>query len=299
LLSPRVRQQAPGLATFHGPPTLALRATRAWLVRLDLCYCIAMWCRALTSSLLLAITTSCQRELPVLLYHEVGCGTRDSRDVPTEEFEAQLGYLETHGYRIVPLASILGDASALPPKPAKPVAISFDDGAACLYDAAYPVLRRRSVPFELFLVSDWVAQDAEHRVLQEVGDGEKVPSLIWPEVHAMVDSRLATVGGHGRTHQRLTAADPVQLANEVTVGRQQLAAALGNPVDLFAYPYGAFDVAALQAARRAGYAGAFCVASGTGGRFAYRRRSIHRGLSEADFASRLGDRWILPLLNHN
>jgi peptidoglycan/xylan/chitin deacetylase (PgdA/CDA1 family) len=135
--------------------------------------------------------------------------------------------------------------------------------------------------------------------MQKLEDGEEVPSLNWPEVHAMVDSGLASVGSHGRTHLRLVGASPAQLTDEVETARPQLAEALGHPVDLFAYPYGAFDGAAEKAVRQGGYGGAVVVANGTGGRFAYRRRSIHRDLGEADFAARLGDRRIFPLVNHD
>jgi peptidoglycan/xylan/chitin deacetylase (PgdA/CDA1 family) len=246
--------------------------------------------------MLLTILVGCQRELPVLLYHEVGCGTRDVRDVPPEQFDAQLTYLETHGYQLVPLTRLLQDPKSLP---AHPVALTFDDGAACIHSSAFPLLRKHRAPFEVFLVSDWVAADAEHRVSQPLENGEQVPSLIWPEVRAMVASGLGTVGGHGRSHLRLTGADGRQLENEVGGSRKALGAMLGLPVDLFAYPFGAFDAAAEDAVRRAGFTGAMSVSNGLGGTFAYRRRSIHRDLSESDFAERLHERWILPLLNHD
>jgi peptidoglycan/xylan/chitin deacetylase (PgdA/CDA1 family) len=246
--------------------------------------------------LALAMAAGCQREIPVLLYHEVGCGTHDSRDVPVEQFESQLEYLETHGFKVVPLSRILNAPGDLPPRA---VGLSFDDGAQCLYDAAFPILRKHQMPFELFLVSDWIAADADHRVLQDVADGEKVPSLIRPEVRAMLDSGLATLGGHGRSHVRLSSLDAARLNAEVTGGRDDLAAAFGVPIDLFAYPYGAFDRAALRAVKRAGFGGAFAVGAGSGGRYAYRRRSIHRGLSDQELASRLRPRFVWPLIRHD
>jgi peptidoglycan/xylan/chitin deacetylase (PgdA/CDA1 family) len=240
---------------------------------------------------------SCQREVPVLLFHEVGCDTHDPRDVPPEQLDAELTTLESRGYQPVPLAHILEDHPAdLPPHP---VAITFDDGAACIYSAAFPILQKHHAPFEIFLVSNWVGPDVDHRVPQELSDGEKVPSLVWPEVRAMEESGLLTVGAHGRGHVRLTGSSAAELESEVVGGRKDLARALVGPIDLFAYPYGAFDRAAVQEVKRAGFAGAVAVSTGTGGKYAYRRRSIHRGLSEQDFSAVLGERWIVPFLNHD
>ncbi len=244
----------------------------------------------------LLLLSACQREIPVLLYHEVGCGTHDERDVPPEQLDSELGYLEAHGYHLVTVEQALHPAGPLPDKP---VAISFDDGAACVYAAAFPVLQRHHAPFELFLVSDWIGADGAHRSQQRVGDGEQVPNLVWPEVRAMVASGLARVGAHGRSHSYLRRADVATLESEIAGSRKDIAAALGQPVELFAYPYGAYNPEALQEVRLAGFDAAAAVGNGLGGRYAYRRRSVHRGSSDADFGQMLEGGWILPLLTHN
>jgi peptidoglycan/xylan/chitin deacetylase (PgdA/CDA1 family) len=252
--------------------------------------------RASLRLLVLLQLSACHREIPVLLYHEVGCATHDDRDLPADQLDAELTYLETHGYHLVTVEDALHASASLP---GNPVAITFDDGAACVYSAAFPVLQRHHAPFELFLVSDWIAADAAHRSQQPVGDGEQVQNLIWPEVRAMVDTGLAHIGAHGRNHTYLRRADLPTLESEIAGSRKDLAAALGRPIELFAYPYGAYNLEAMQEVRLAGFTGALAVGNGLGGRFAYRRRSVHRGASEAQFADMLEGGWILPLLNHN
>src|SRR3974390_2159465 len=97
----------------------------------------------------------CQREVPVLLYHAVGCGTADPLDVPVEQFEAQLDDVARRGYRFVPLSELVAgwEHGA---RQEKVVALTFDDGPACLFSAAFPVLRRRRIPFTLFLTEAWL-----------------------------------------------------------------------------------------------------------------------------------------------
>ncbi|MHB8418168.1 MAG: polysaccharide deacetylase family protein [Myxococcales bacterium] len=242
----------------------------------------------------LLLAASCRREVPVLLYHEVGCGTHDVRDVPADEFDHQLSWLEGHGFRFVTAAEALRSAAR-----GREVAVTFDDGAACVYSAAFPILRSHRAPFELFLVSDWISSDPGSRHLQPLEDGEQVATLAWPEVKAMAASGLAQVGAHGRNHLYLRRLGDAALTSEVAGSRQDLAAVLGTPVDLFAYPFGAFNEAVLEAVRLSGFTGAYSVGVGVGGAFAYRRRSVHRGLSDAAFERLLADRWILPLVNHD
>ncbi|HUB05541.1 MAG TPA: polysaccharide deacetylase family protein [Myxococcales bacterium] len=240
--------------------------------------------------------TACRAEVPVLLYHEVGCGTHDARDVPAAQLDEELSWLEGHGYHYVTARDALTPGAALP---AQPVAITFDDGAACLYSAAFPVLQKHHAPFELFLVSGWVTADPASRHLQKLEDGEEVSTLVWPEVAVMARSGLASLGAHGRGHLYLRRLGGAALTDEVAGSRQDVAAAAGAPVDLFAYPFGAFDSSTLEAVRLSGYAGAYAVGVGPGGTFAYRRRSVHRGLSDDDFARLLSRRWIFPLWNHD
>ncbi|MHB1846980.1 MAG: polysaccharide deacetylase family protein [Deltaproteobacteria bacterium] len=238
---------------------------------------------------------ACQREVPVLLYHEVGCGTQDPRDVPVDELDRELGWLAEDGRTIVPASALLEPEKL----PAKPVVLTFDDGAACIYRAAFPVLRRHRAPFTVFLPSAWIAPDDAHRQWQPLGDGERVQTLVWPEVRELVESGLGTVGAHGQRHLYLRRASEEELRGEIFESKTALASKLGVPVDLFAYPFGAFGNTAVEAVRDAGYKAAFSVGAGVGGRFGYRRRSIHRGADRAAFEASLRPRRIWPVLNYD
>jgi peptidoglycan/xylan/chitin deacetylase (PgdA/CDA1 family) len=243
--------------------------------------------------------TACQREVPVLLYHAVGCGTSDQLDVPVEQFEAQLVDAIQQGYRFVPLSQLVAGWEQGARPPGATLALTFDDGAGCLFAAAFPILQRHRIPFTLFLTGDWLGSDPDRRHIEDVNAHTRWPSLDWPEVRAMVASGLAEVGSHGLHHLYLPRASESEAQAEVITSRLMLAEGLGAPVDLFAYPFGAFDRASLSLVRSAGYRAAFAVGVGTGGRYAYRRRSIHRDQSPHDFKSQLSTRWILPILNHD
>jgi peptidoglycan/xylan/chitin deacetylase (PgdA/CDA1 family) len=248
-----------------------------------------------------AIATACQREVPVLLYHAVGCGTSDPLDVPVDQFEAQLADALRSGHRFLPLSQLVaGRERGEVPDP-KTLALTFDDGAACLFSEAFPVLQRLKIPFTLFLTVDWLGGDPKRRPIEKVNEHTSWPGLAWPEVRQMVASGLAEVGSHGVHHLYLPRASEAELQTEIATSRQALAEGLDTDatVDLFAYPFGAFNRYDIRRVRAAGYRAAFSVGAGTGGLFAYCRRSIHRDISMKAFEGQLDTRWILPLINHD
>ncbi len=75
-------------------------------------------------------------------------------------------------------------------------------------------------------------------------------SLMWSEVEEMEKSAWVSFGAHTMHHPMLTSlTDPLEVNYEVGESRKVLEEKLGHSVRTFAYPYGAFSDAALNAVR--------------------------------------------------
>ena len=103
-----------------------------------------------------------------------------------------------------------------------------------------------------------------------------------------------TLGGHSWSHANLAALDAPRLATELTEPLAWLRERVRTVVPWHAYPYGLQSAAARQAARAAGYAGAFLVDGGwlardwsAGDLFALPRLNVPAGVSRNGFALRL------------
>src|SRR5690606_7240136 len=71
------------------------------------------------------------------------------------------------------------------------------------------------------------------------------------ELHAMAASGLVRYGSHTRTHFRCRqGASETQLEEEIGASRTEIAARVGQPVDLFCFPNGDFTPAALRVVRK-------------------------------------------------
>ncbi|HEY6115786.1 MAG TPA: polysaccharide deacetylase family protein [Candidatus Dormibacteraeota bacterium] len=156
-----------------------------------------------------------------------------------ENFTAQLDYLEQNGYTVIPLERLVdcleGQGEALPPRA---VVITVDDGWLCAYTRIAPELRRRGMPFTLFVYP------------HIVGRGEHAVS--WPQVEELAGEGV-DVESHTLTHPFLTQLDPVAVDRELAESREEIERHTHEPVRFLSYPYGDYNPAVMESAQRSGY----------------------------------------------
>jgi peptidoglycan/xylan/chitin deacetylase (PgdA/CDA1 family) len=141
---------------------------------------------------------------------------------------------------VLPLEELL-DARSPGPKDGKPgAAITFDDGHADNYQYALPLLERYGVPATFFLTAGYIDRDPEvmgrFQFLRRAPAADLEP-LTWTQVREMAGLGFA-VGGHTYSHANLTHLNSGQLEFEIRHGRELLQQRTGQPVNVFAYPFG-------------------------------------------------------------
>jgi hypothetical protein len=171
--------------------------------------------------------------VPIFRYHAVGAAAPGQASpelfVGSEDFGAQMDWLEDHGYEAVGLETVQRawfDGGTLP---SKPVVLSFDGVRGDLLSVVLPDLRRRGWPGVLVLAAGAGASaDGPVRRLLAAG---------WE-----LEAEAAEPGGEGKRFE----------------------ARFGVPVRDYAFPPGEFDEAAVPAVEAAGYAGATATGGGFG-----------------------------------
>jgi peptidoglycan/xylan/chitin deacetylase (PgdA/CDA1 family) len=196
--------------------------------------------------LLPATASAAERRAAVLCYHEVDPVSRARFSISERNFIEQLDYLERAGFTVIPLSMLVeylaGERETLPPNP---VVITVDDGYECTYSVIYPEMRRRGLPFTVFIYPRFV------------GGGRR--AITWPQIREMarngVDIESHTMSHPflpRRWHQRMSSAEyEVLLDRELRGSRKLLERETGRRVQFLAYPYGAYD--SKLAARLASY----------------------------------------------
>ena len=160
---------------------------------------------------------------------------------PPRVFAAQMdamahaGYATITGTRLV--EHLLHDA----PLPPTPVAVTFDDASQGQYTNALPILRRHRFVATFFVMTvvldkpGWLSRDQVRRL----------------------DQAGMTIGVHTWDHHRVTTYTRSDWVRQLERPKAELEDLVGHRLEMFAYPYGAWNSAVLPHVQQAGYRAAF------------------------------------------
>lgn len=179
--------------------------------------------------------------------------------------EFQVRLLRAAGYRLLTLREALAATG-------RRAVISFDDGYRDNAEIAAAVLGRLGVSATVFVVSSDVGRAGVR--WEESGDKSPGDLMDWDDLRRLQD-RGWEIGSHGHQHVHLARRAPNEQAEIVRLGRETIARRLGSAPRSFAYPYGSFDDATVDAVRRAGFECAVTALRGANGPGVDRYR-LHR-----------------------
>jgi peptidoglycan/xylan/chitin deacetylase (PgdA/CDA1 family) len=185
--------------------------------------------------------------VPVLCYHQVReqspADSAGARPLicPPGVLEGHLRALTEAGMHPVTSSQLVDHLELGTALRDKPVMLSFDDASGGQYTNALPILQRLGMPATFFVMTvvldrpNWLSRD---------------------DVRAL-DAAGMTIASHTWDHHPLTKYGDKDWPTQLVKPRAQLEQIVGHDVDLFAYPYGLWNTAALPHVQAAGYRAAF------------------------------------------
>ncbi|KAB7628165.1 polysaccharide deacetylase family protein [Alkalilimnicola sp. S0819] len=174
----------------------------------------------------------------VLMYHRFGEDELPATNIRLAQFEQQLEYIASAGYRVWPLARIAEHLREGRELPDRVLAITVDDAYASVYHEAFPRLRSRGWPFTVFVSTDPVDQGLRGY-------------MSWPQLRELHEAGVA-LANHSASHAHLVRrlageSEPdwrARVQADIQRAERRLREELGprvNGARLFAYPYGDYD----------------------------------------------------------
>jgi peptidoglycan/xylan/chitin deacetylase (PgdA/CDA1 family) len=199
--------------------------------------------------------------LPILMYHVIQPEPMPGSNlaVPISRFQGQVAYLRKSGYQSIALADLIDRLRCGKPLPRRPVVFTFDDALDSVMENAFPILHGAGFTATVFVVSQAVGRH------NHWDDGKNLPRRACLDAGQIRRLRAEgwEIGSHGATHASLQNLPPDPMRVETLGSKHELENILGAPVNVFCYPYGAWDATAEAAVREAGYAAACSVSPGT------------------------------------
>jgi peptidoglycan/xylan/chitin deacetylase (PgdA/CDA1 family) len=154
--------------------------------------------------------------------------------VTPELFAAHMSHLAEHGYRSVTVRELVERAfERREPLEPRTVAITFDDGFADFYSAAWPELLRHRLTATIFIATGYVGRASAW--LASMGEGGR-PMLTWPQIEEISAAGIEC-GAHGHHHLQLDTVPAARARSDIQTSKALLEEAAG-PVTSFAYPHG-------------------------------------------------------------
>ncbi len=191
--------------------------------------------------------------VPVLLYHhirpqaEAALKRQDSLNVYPGFFDLQMKYLIEHGYNTIfadVLINSLKTHSALPPKS---ILVTVDDGYRDFSQDAFPIVQKYGIKVNLMIATGLIG-------------GED--NMSWDQINQIKQSGLAYFVDHTWSHYAIGYGNMDKIQFEIKTAKQQLEEHTGQPVNIFAYPYGSFNNNAISILQIDGFSGAFSTIPG-------------------------------------
>jgi peptidoglycan/xylan/chitin deacetylase (PgdA/CDA1 family) len=187
--------------------------------------------------------------VPVLTYHRVAplsaVGLTDLKVDPAN-FVAELAALRKGGYHPITQAELFNALYRSEALPSKPIIISVDDGYVDDVTRILPALQRFHMVATFFVITGRMTE----------------PGFLSAVQIRELEQAGMDIGDHTAHHVDLRAITPSELQMETAGSRKVLERVLGHPVYFFAYPFGDFNAAVLQAVHAAGFTMAYTTAGG-------------------------------------
>lgn len=201
-----------------------------------------------------------EKLISILCYHHIDFFKPTIYSCSLQSFDQQIKTLTNAGFSFVSLADIENYYYHNKPLPDKSIAITFDDANKSVYTKAYPYLKKKNIPFAVFVYPTIV----NHKY-----------SCTWQELQEMSNSGVI-IGSHSYWHPLLTnpkKSDGVSspkgyldwLHLQTMESKRIITAHLGVQVKYFSIPFGAADTTVLAAIKKAGYTLNLNVTGGTNG----------------------------------
>lgn len=192
-------------------------------------------------------------QVPVLLYHHIeplsiaqNLG-HAQLTVDSDYFDQQMAYLAANGYHSISaeeLADALIRHVTLPPKS---ILITLDDGYEDNYTYAFQILKKYNIVGN-FMISTGLIENKGY--------------MTWNQLKEISGNPLMRIYNHTWSHAYLSKESKEKIQFEIATANDQLKNNLDKNINIFTYPYGAFNQTIIEILKTNGFTAAFSTIHG-------------------------------------
>lgn len=180
----------------------------------------------------------------VIMYHRFNEDKFPTTNVTLDQFDAHIKELSNGNYNVVPLKTITEAMEKGEKLPPRTVSITIDDGYLSIFEHAWPRLKAAGLPFTLFISTQSV-------------NVQNKSSMTWDQIRTLEQDPLVDIGHHGHSHGHMIEMSIDEALNDIALADEIYQKELGYIPDIFAFPYGEFNVELIDQLKLKNYKAAF------------------------------------------
>lgn len=217
------------------------------------------------------------RGVPIICYHDVGGNINNEYTVTKETLISHLSYLKANGYHPISLEQYIAFTKDGAPLPEKPVMLTFDDGYISFYNEVFPLLKQYNYPAILAIVGSWL----------DYAPADVGKLVSWQQIREMDASGLVTIASHSFRSHRFTIMNPQgdrgellatrtytndhyesmeeytkRVSDDLEQSQKVFEKELGHKVQALVWPYGEYNLTAIEIAKNKGFESMFALGGG-------------------------------------
>lgn len=182
------------------------------------------------------------RNIPILMYHEVGYTPTDERDltnyVHRSQLEAQMFLLQDLGVKTITMHELYDNWINGTELPEKCVVLTFDDGYASHFTIVNSILKRLNLKATFYIIEDRLFKGIENR------DVEGLKKLY---------ESSQEIGVHTVSHPDFHKLSEEEILAEIKDCKEFLEKTLDTEIKTFSYPFGNYNDESIKILKDLGF----------------------------------------------
>lgn len=159
-----------------------------------------------------------------LMYHRFEENKYPSTNIRINDFKEHLKILEENGFKFVNPKDFENELKNN--KQQKKILLTIDDGFLSFYQNAWPILKKKQIPFILFVST------------REIGANNY---MNWKQIKEISEENFVEIGNHSHTHEYLADESKEIIKKDIERSISIFKKNLGKNSDFFSYPFGEYS----------------------------------------------------------
>ena len=180
-----------------------------------------------------------------IMYHRFNETKYPSTNIQLKIFKEQLKIIENEGIKFIEPKKFWESISEN--KKQRKLLLTIDDGLSSFYENAWPILKKKRIPFILFVNT------------REVGSFNY---MTWDQIVELEKADFVEIGNHSHSHEYLVDEDAETIKEDISRSIEIFNEKLGKNSIFFSYPFGEYSLEYKKIIKELGFKFAFGQHSG-------------------------------------